>query len=315
MADATTGHVLDMREARAKRPVASLTKVATAVLILDWCDLKKINLGELVVIPPQAVNPAYANPVGFHPGDRASIRDLLFCALLQSDNIAAEALAQHFGAQLPGDPSATPPQRFVQQMNALAKSLRMDRTLFLNPHGIDAKENPYSTAQDLARLMKHAMSKASFTFFISQKERRISVQRAPVALLPPSAPGAEIAVAPTPGVPASEPGVAPGAAVSQPPSDYLLRNTNEILGQMGVDGGKTGQTAKAGGCLIVTASKAPLTQQAGNDVRVTPRKLIVVVLGSANRFNEALGLVQRGWTQFDQWSAQGRPMDAGKNEL
>jgi len=50
-------------------------------------------------------------------------------------------------------------------------------------------------------------------------------------------------------------------------------------------------------------------------LQVWPRRLIVVVLGSPDRFNEAVALLQRGWTQFDTWSAQGRPMGDAKNEL
>ncbi|MBS0661418.1 MAG: D-alanyl-D-alanine carboxypeptidase [Verrucomicrobia bacterium] len=319
VADATTGQVLDAREPRAKRQVASLTKVASAILVLDWCELRKINLGELVTIPPQSVVPNMNNPIGWAAGDRASVRDLLFCSLLQSDNIAADALAWHFGAQLPGDAGATAQQRFVQQMNALAKSLRMDRTLFLNASGIDAQESPYSTAQDMARLTKHALSKAGFRFFVAQKERRISIQRAdrvPVAVaLPAGTPGAPTA----PRGPVNEPALGgPGAAAPTPvaaPSEYLLRNTNEILGKDEIDGVKTGQTAKAGSCLIVSATKPPLTKKVGDEVQVTPRKLIVVVLGSPDRFGEARALLQKGWALYDQWTAQGRPPGEPKNNL
>ncbi len=177
VADATSGHVLEVRGPRDKRQVASLTKIATAMVVLDWCELRKINLGELVTIPAQAIRPDLTNPIGFQPGDRMTVRDLVFCMMLQSDNIAAEALAIHFGPQLPGDASLTAMQRFVQQMNALARNLRMDRTLFLNPNGIDNVEQPYSTALDMARLTKHALSKAAFRFFVTQKERRVAIVR------------------------------------------------------------------------------------------------------------------------------------------
>jgi D-alanyl-D-alanine carboxypeptidase (penicillin-binding protein 5/6) len=296
IADATSGHVLEARGQKDKRQVASLTKVATAMVVLDWCELRKINLGELVTLPAAAVRPDLTNPIGFQAGDRVTVRDLVFAMLLQSDNIAAEALAMHFGPQLPGgDAGSTPLQRFVQQMNALAQNLRMDRTLFLNPNGVDNVDRPYSTALDMARLTKHALSKASFRFFVTQKERRIGIQRgAPVAAGPPA------------------PGPAPAAPAA---NEYLLRNTNELLGNSEIDGVKTGQTARAGGCLIISALKPPLAKQVGKDVQVMPRRLIVIVLGSPNRFNDALGLLQRGWTQFEQWTAQGRLMSDAKNEL
>lgn len=298
--DATSGHVLDGRGQKDKRQVASLTKIATAMVVLDWCDLKKINIGEYVAVPAAAIRAELTNPIGFQPGDRVTIRDLVFAMMLQSDNIAAEALAVHFGPQLPGgDASATPLQRFVQQMNALARNLRMDRTLFLNPNGVDSAEQPYSTALDMARLTKQALSKASFRFFVTQKERRIGILRGE-AVAPSVAPG--------PG-PVAVPPPAPAA------NEYLLRNTNELLGRAEIDGVKTGQTNRAGGCVVISALKPPVAKQVGKDVQVMPRRLIVVVLGSSNRFNDALGLLQRGWTQFDQWTAQGRLMGNAKNEL
>lgn len=298
IADATSGHVLEARGQKDKRSVASLTKIATAMVVLDWCELRKINLGELITIPAAAIRPELTNPIGFQPGDRVTVRDLVFAMLLQSDNIAAEALAMHFGPQLPGDAGSTPLQRFAQQMNALARNLHMDRTLFLNPNGVDNVERPYSTALDMARLTKQALSKAAFRFFVTQKERRIGVQRGATASDLPSGP-----------TPANVPPSAPAA------NEYLLRNTNELLGHSEIDGVKTGQTARAGGCVVISAMKPPLTKQVGKDVQVMPRRLIVVVLGSPNRFNDALGLLQRGWTQFDQWTAQGRLMGDAKNEL
>ena len=149
----------------------------------------------------------------------------------------------------------------------------MRGTRFVNPHGLDnAKPFPYSTAEDLAKLTAYAMKNPGFRFIVSQRERKIGYQSA----------GGE-------------------------DSQYLLRNTNELLGTGGIDGVKTGQTAKAGGCLIVSASKAPISQQAGDKVMITPRRLNVVVLGSSDRFGVANGLMQRGWQLYEQWSAAGRP--------
>ena len=304
IADATSGHVLEARGQKDKRQVASLTKIASALVVLDWCELRKVNLGDLVTIPAGVIRADLSNPVGFQPGDRVSIRDLLFCMLLQSDNIAAEALALHFGPQLPGDSSLTAMQRFVQQMNALARNLRMERTLFLNPHGIDNVDQPYSTALDMARLTKQALSKASFRFFVTQKERRITIQRAGAA--PP-------VVAST--APGPSPVNAPAAPAAPAASEYLLRNTNEMLGTAEVDGVKTGQTTRAGGCLIISALKPPVAKTVGNQVQVMPRRLIIVILNAPNRFNEAAALLQRGWTEFEQWTAQGRLMGDAKNEL
>ena len=214
--------------------------------------------------------------IGFQPGDRVTLRDLLYAALVQSDNIAAYALAAHVGTALqPIVPSAgngSPVAIFVGQMNVLAKSLQMERTRFVNPHGIDTGERsmPYSTAYDLGRLSRYAVNKAAFRFYVSQKERQISFDRG-------------------------------GSKKS-----YLLRNTNELLGTNGVDGVKTGRTARAGDCLILSASRESLVEKMEGRTVVTPRHLIVVMLGSSNRFGEGASLLARGWQLHDQWLASGR---------
>ncbi len=180
--DATTGYILASREAQQKRQVGSLTKVATGMVVLDWAEKGGGNLGELAVIPPEAFAGISENRIGFQPGDRVQLRELLYAALVQSDNIAAYALAHHVGASLsrmmPAEGGqAAPVMAFVRQMNALARQLGMERTRFLNPTGFDAKEKPFSTALDMARLTRYAMKKASFRFYVSQKTREISWER------------------------------------------------------------------------------------------------------------------------------------------
>jgi D-alanyl-D-alanine carboxypeptidase len=224
------------------------------------------------------------NNIGFQPGDSITLRDLLYAALVQSDNIAAYTLAHHVGSQLgsllPSDAGSklTPVDAFVAQMNALAKQLKMERTRFVNPHGIDYKVKPlpFSTAEDMARLTRYAMNKASFRFYVSQRQRQISFDRAGHRF------------------------------------NYALRNTNELLGKNGIDGVKTGRSARAGDCLILTSNREPEVVTQGKAVTVYPRRLIVVLLGSTNRFGEGVGLVQRGWQLYDQWAATGRLADSKK---
>src|SRR3981081_4287531 len=156
--DAETGFVLEQVDGKDKRQVGSLTKVATAMVVLDWAEKRAGDLNQLATIPPEAFVGTGENLVGFQPGDRASLRDLLYAALVQSDNVAAFTLAQAVGSQLEGTMpvggSKIPPvDIFVGQMNALAKQLKMERSRFVNPHGIDNKVRPmpYSTAEDMAR--------------------------------------------------------------------------------------------------------------------------------------------------------------------
>ncbi len=274
--DSQTGYILDQLEPRQKRQVGSLTKVATAMVVLDWAAKRGGDLNQLAVIPPEALVGTGQNPIGFQPGDTLTLRDLLYAALVQSDNIAAYTLAQHVGIALQSivptaaSARAQPVGIFVGQMNALAKHLQMERTRFLNPHGIDGKERPASTAEDMARLSRYAIKNAGFRFYVSQKERQISINRGPQTL------------------------------------HYLLRNTNELLGRLGVDGVKTGSTARAGDCLILSATRESEVVKMGTATRVYPRHLIIVILGSPDRFGEGQQMIARGWQLYDQWVAGGR---------
>jgi D-alanyl-D-alanine carboxypeptidase (penicillin-binding protein 5/6) len=269
ISDNTTGAILDSTAPTKKLQVGSLTKIATAMVVYDWSEAKKEDLGQLAAVPQTASNLGTQPGIGLLPGDRSSLRDLLYAALLQSDNAAAETLADHVGRALDG----TGAPGFIKQMNALARTLGMINTRFTNAHGLDdVKPLGYSTAEDMAKLTAYAMKNPGFRFVVSQKERKISFQTA-----------------------------------SGEESQYLLRNTNELLGVNGIDGVKTGQTRKAGGCVIVSSARTPISQQQGDQVLVTPRRLNVVVLGSADRFGVANGLVQRGWQLYEQWAAAGRP--------
>jgi len=282
--DSQSGYVLQEQDSRKKLQVGSLTKIAMAMVVLDWAEHKSGNLNQMVVISPDAFVGTGENNIGFQPGDAISLRDLLYAALVQSDNIAAYTLADYVGSTLgsllPSGASGkvTGIGAFVWQMNALAKQLKMDRTLFVNPHGIDqnAKPLPYSTAEDMARLSRYAMNRASFRFHVSQKERQITFLRGSRKLA------------------------------------YLLRNTNELLGSRGIDGVKTGRTARAGDCLVLSANRESQIVREGAMMAVYPRHLIVVLLGSTNRFGEGAALLDRGWQLYDQWVAAGRLVDPKK---
>ena len=280
IADQTTGYVLEASKGVEKRQVASLTKIATGKVVLDWASKTSTDLAQQVVVPPQAIEEAGgANPMGLLPNDLISYRDLLYAALMQSDNTAATTLAYYVGAAL--RPAGGDRMRelgavevFVSQMNALARQLGMERTLFVNPHGLEPRKGlqPYSTAVDMVKLTSYAMKDAAFRFYVSQKERKVSFSR--------------------------------GDQVFQ----YLLRNTNELVGTEGIDGVKTGRTAKAGDCIIISSQRDPEITQQGGTTLVTPRRLNVVVLGATDRIAAASQLLSRGWTLYDQWAAAGRPM-------
>ena len=273
ISDSTTGFILEESNGAKKLQIGSLTKIATAMVVLDWSASRGGDLAGLASIPDSALPIASPEGVGFGPGDSCSLRDLLYAALMQSDNVAAVTLADHVGRTLGGG-NAAPIVTFVAQMNALARKLGMTRTRFINPHGLDRLEStlPYSTAEDLSKLTAYAMANSAFRFYVSQKERKIAIL---------------------------------GGANGQ--REYLLRNTNQVLGASDIDGVKTGSTARAGQCLIVSAAKAPDSRQQGEVHIITPRRLNVVILGAPDRFNLAVKLLNRGWRLYDSWSAAGRP--------
>ena len=284
--DAASGYILQASNADAKLQIGSLTKIATAMVVLDWIDLTKHSADETATVPPEATALGGQNAVGFQPGDQATLRDLLYAAMLQSDNIAALTLAMHVGGQLESPAAssaekATPEVRFVAQMNALARHLGMKNTLFTNPHGLEGNERklPFSTAADLARLTRYAEEKSQFRFYVSQQDRVIT-------LLHPT--GEQ--------------------------TQYRLQNTNELLGTDGIDGVKTGRTRRAGDCVIISAARAPESIQQGDKYIITPRRLIVVVLGATSRFEVAANLLRSGWQTYENWAAQGRPMPPERGE-
>ncbi len=278
--DNQTGFILASKEIDEKCQIASLTKIATAMVVLDWAKLTDADLGELVGITDAAMRVGGVNPAGFQAGDLVSLRDLLYSALMASDNVAAHSLAFHIGRRLPNPEGLPPEGNFVSHMNALARNLNMKRTRFLNPSGIDTLEKalPYSTAADVARLVRYAYTKSSFPFYVAQRSREIHANRA-------------------------------GSPVS-----VWLRNTNPLLEQDGIDGVKTGRTSLAGDCIVLSADRQPESVRDGAKVFVTPRRIIVVLLGTADRPGEGLASVRQGWQLYDEWAAQGRRMSK-KNTL
>jgi D-alanyl-D-alanine carboxypeptidase len=138
-----TGEILLAHDARARVPIASITKLMTVLLTLEHA-----RLGDVVTVSPQAaaVGESSAN---LRPGDRLTVRELLEAALIQSANDAADALAIHVGKGSQ--------ERFVAMMNARARELGLEDTHFARPDGLDAFGH-YSSAHDvtlLARLLMH----------------------------------------------------------------------------------------------------------------------------------------------------------------
>jgi len=279
--EAHSGRVLLASNPEQKRPVASLTKVASAKVVLDWSRVSQTSLSTMATVPQSVLVLAGANPMGLRPGDSISLRDALYSALLGSDNIAAHTLADHVGRALLARRQRTgdAQKEFAKEMNRLARVLGMRRTKFVTAHGLDRSGK--STASDMARLCVHVMRDTGFTFYVKQKSRSISVAKVNGSVL-----------------------------------SYKVANTNPLLGQLGVNGIKTGQTAAAGQCIALNAHRSPVVKKI-NDTRsqIRKRDLIVLVLGSADQIGRAKQLIAQAWPLYDQWAAAGYPASKKGKEL
>jgi len=139
--NATTGEVLAQRDAQLRLPMASITKLMTALVVLDYA-----RLDDVVTVGRGAASLGEST-IGLVPGEQLTVRDLLAAALIQSANDAADALAVHVAGS---------EASFVRLMNEKARTLGLRDTHFANPHGLDA-EGHYSSARDLTALARAAM--------------------------------------------------------------------------------------------------------------------------------------------------------------
>lgn len=160
LADAATGQVLWSRDLNAERPMASVTKVMTALLVLQAG-----NLGQQIRIPKAAFVYVWKNggeSAALHPGDTLTAQQLLPALLLPSGADAAYTLANAYGPGL---------NAFVAKMNATAAQMGMTHTHFTSPDGLPypTETATYSTPADLLILGLAAMKFPVFRSIVSQR--------------------------------------------------------------------------------------------------------------------------------------------------
>jgi len=87
---------------------------------------------------------------------------------------------------------------------------------------------------------------------------------------------------------------------------FRVQNTNRLLGRMQINGIKTGLTRAAGQCLATSSELQPIVEKLPDGAsRLTPRRLICVVLGSQDRFGQTETLMGQGWNLYNQWVESG----------
>ncbi len=217
--------VLFNKNEEKRLPIASLTKLMTAAIILDHYDLT-----QKITISQQAIAQEGEQGV-LQAGQTLTIKNLLYITLMESSNRAAYALAEYIGND-----------QFVAAMNAYALNMGLSGTHFADASGLDSTS--YSTAKDLVVLTQYLFDHYPlFREIISQKQYNVYMEDGTF--------------------------------------HHTLVNTNELLGQSNIVGGKTGFTTDAKGCLMT--------------IQVSPKQgdyIINVVLGSDDRFKEMQNVIQ-----------------------
>lgn len=154
LADAETGEILWSFNPDLRRYPASLTKIMTAILILE-----RGNLEDWVIAPKDAAFTGESS-MALKEGEKVQMKDLLNAILVRSANDACVAAAIHIAGSV---------DKFVEWMNEKAKELGMTNTNFVNPHGLHDPQH-YTTARDLLTLTRYALQNPIFRGIVSKRD-------------------------------------------------------------------------------------------------------------------------------------------------
>lgn len=157
--EAESGRILFEKNKDKKVPMASTTKIMTAITAIENCE----NLDEKFEISPKAVG-VEGTSLYLRKGDVYSTRALLYALMLISGNDASVAIAEHVAGST---------SEFVTLMNELAKKIGANSTHFANTHGLDA-DGHYTTAYDLALITAYALNNDTFREIVSTKNTKIT---------------------------------------------------------------------------------------------------------------------------------------------
>lgn len=218
--DATYDEVLYDKGAYEKVYPASITKVMTALLVLEAVDAGQLTLDTPITATAEALEvPKDSSTAKIQVGDTYTLEQYLYCLLLPSGNEVAQILAITVDGSI---------EAFVDHMNRRAEELGCLGTHFANPHGYH-DDNHYTTAYDITRYMKAAMEYDLFQTILTS----------PNYTLPANGVSEERIIRNT------------NALTSNwTYTDYLYGPGT---------GGKTGTTDEAGNCLVETAQKGDMS--------------------------------------------------------
>lgn len=161
LTEAESGDVIFEKNAYTRLPMASTTKIMTAVVALEYGDLNKT-----VVIPKEACG-IEGSSIYLKEGEAMTLCDLLYGLMLESANDAATAIAYEISGSV---------EEFALLMNKKAEEIGLCDTHFTNPHGLD-NEAHYTTAADLAKLTAYAMKNDTFCKIVASYKYTIPGNR------------------------------------------------------------------------------------------------------------------------------------------
>ncbi|HEY8552560.1 MAG TPA: D-alanyl-D-alanine carboxypeptidase family protein [Thermaerobacter sp.] len=157
LVDAATGQVLYARNADAALPMASTTKIMTALLAIERGDLQQ------VITTGERAFGVEGSSLYLALGERRTLEELLYGLMLRSANDAAVAIAEGLAGSV---------DAFVGWMNQRARDLGLRHTRFADPHGLASRDH-YTSARDLATLARVAMANPTFRRIVGTREYRM----------------------------------------------------------------------------------------------------------------------------------------------
>lgn len=260
-ADASSGRIIVSDGANREAYPASVTKLMTALIVLEDIKAGKYKFGDVVTATPDVYR-SEASWVGIKAGEKMSVRDLLYALMVESANDAAIALGVNSAGSL---------EAFVAKMNDRASALGMTRTRYYNPNGLPpGKRYPWkkfnvTTAADQLKLALEIIKHREIFEYTSVKTCDL--------IKTPG--GYRISVTRTVNKPFKESKIVSGEKIVK-----TFKNHNNILrvdkkkilnpdGTEAADGLKTGYIDAGGSSIILTGSRCG-------------RRAVVVVLGSAS---------------------------------
>lgn len=164
--DRKSGNVIWGKGENKRSAMASTTKIMTAILVIENCDLNQ------AVTVSKKAGETGGSRLGLKSDDKITIKDLLYGLMLKSGNDAAVAIAETVGGSVEG---------FAELMNNKAKELGLENTHYVTPHGLDDPEH-YTTAYELAKLADYALKNETFAKVVSTKVYTVTINGLPTSI-------------------------------------------------------------------------------------------------------------------------------------